>query len=52
MTENNDWGHVVYPDGSTEPLVAPECSIPENEREVVIDLPHLTVWTRRPGGEH
>lgn len=45
---NNDWGEAVNPDGSRVPLVAPLFSIPEDEREVVIDTPRLVLWTRRP----
>lgn len=41
----SEWGEVVHPDGSTTPLQEPEFSIPEDEREIVIDRPGLTMWT-------
>lgn len=46
MSES-EWGYAVYDDGTTAPLEAPEFSIPEEDRQYLIQSPGLTLWTKK-----
>jgi hypothetical protein len=48
MSDNENWGEAVYPDGTTKPLKAPEFSIPEEQREYLdTGISGLTLWTSK-----